>query len=233
VLEFAQGGELFTHLRKAGRFSNDAARFYAAEVALALDFLHKRGVLYRDVKPENLVLDARGYARLVDFGFAKRVGLKTYTLCGTPEYIAPEMLLNRGHDKGVDWWALGVLLYEMLAGQAPFLDEDPMGVYGQIIEGRVLFPKYIERGARSLIKRLMHADPAKRLGCLRRGGADVREHRFFEGFDWDGLYGSSLRAPIVPDIRGPQDVTHFDPFPDEEGEAPMPAYEGEDPFTGF
>lgn len=232
-MEFAQGGELFTRLRKAGRFPNDTARFYAAQCALALEHLHRRSVIYRDLKPENVVLDSRGFVRLVDLGFAKRVAFKTFTLCGTPEYIAPEMLLNRGHDKGADWWALGVLVFEMLAGQAPFIDDDPMGVYGQIIEGTVVFPKFMERGARSIIKRLLQPDPTKRLGCLRRGAAEVREHRFFDGFDWDGAYGKTIAAPIVPDLRGPTDVNEFDPYPDEDDHPTLPAYEGDDPFAEF
>jgi serine/threonine protein kinase len=232
-MEFVQGGELFTHIRKTGRFSNETARFYLAQVVLALEALHKRSIIYRDVKPENLMLDSRGYLRLVDFGFSKRVAFKTYTLCGTPEYVSPEMLLNRGHDRGVDWWAAGILLFEMLAGQPPFIDDDPMGVYGQIIEGRILFPKYFERGARSLIKHLLQPDPSKRYGCLRRGASDVREHRFFTGVDWDALYGKTQAAPILPAVDHSTDITHFDPYPDSDEEAIMPVYEGEDPFTAF
>ena len=114
---------------------------------------------------------------LVDFGFAKRVPYKTYTLCGTPEYIAPEVLLNKGHGKGVDWWTLGILIYEMLAGQPPFVDDDPMGIYQQIIAGKVSFPRFFDRNAKSLIKKLLTADLTKRYGCLKGAAEDVKRHK--------------------------------------------------------
>jgi serine/threonine protein kinase len=233
LLEYVPGGELFTHLRKAGRFATEVARFYAGQCVLLLQYIHNQSVVFRDLKPENLLLDKRGYLKLVDFGFAKQVAVKTYTLCGTPEYVAPEMLLNRGHNRSVDWWALGVLLFEMLAGLPPFESEDPMDVYGQIIEGKVFFPKFFERGSRSLVKRLLDPEPSKRIGALRRGANDVKEHKFFSGFDWDGLYGKSLEAPIVPVIESPDDVSNYDPYPDSDEEAPRPMFEGEDPFKDF
>ena len=141
VLEYAPGGEFFTHLQKAGRLENDAARFYAAQVILIVEYLHQQGIVYRDLKPENLLLDTKGYFKLTDFGFAKKVAFKTYTLCGTPEYVAPEMLLNKGHGQSVDWWGFGILLFEMLSGHTPFVADDPMDVYKQILECRVRFPK--------------------------------------------------------------------------------------------
>jgi serine/threonine protein kinase len=127
ALEYIVGGEFFTHLRKAGRFENSWAIFYSAQIVLIFEYLHGKDYIYRDLKPENLLLDRDGYLKITDFGFAKKVVFKTYTLCGTPEYIAPEVLLNKGHGKGVDWWTLGILNYEMLAGQPPFVDDDPMG----------------------------------------------------------------------------------------------------------
>merc|ERR1711937_507945 len=154
LLEYVVGGEFFTHLRKAGRFDNSTAKFYAAQVAMIFDYLHRQNIIYRDLKPENLLLDNQGYIKITDFGFAKRVAFKTYTLCGTPEYIAPEVLLNKGHGKGVDWWTLGILVYEMLAGQPPFVDDDPMGIYQQILAGKISFPRFFDRSAKSLIKKL-------------------------------------------------------------------------------
>eukprot|EP00605_Chrysophyceae_sp_TOSAG23-4_P002717 GSChrysophyteH1.ASY1.ANO1.2996.1 assembled CDS len=121
VLEYIVGGEFFTHLRKAGRFDHTASKFYATQISLVFEYMHQSDFIYRDLKPENLLLDKAGYLKITDFGFAKRVAFKTYTLCGTPEYIAPEVLLNKGHGKGVDWWTLGILLYEMMAGQPPFV----------------------------------------------------------------------------------------------------------------
>ena len=139
VLEYVVGGEFFTHLRTAGRFDNATSRFYSAQITMIFEYLHDQDFIYRDLKPENLLLDKDGYLKITDFGFAKRVAFKTYTLCGTPEYIAPEVLLNKGHGKGVDWWTLGILNYEMLAGQPPFVDDDPMGIYQQILAGAFFY----------------------------------------------------------------------------------------------
>ncbi|EER06501.1 protein kinase, putative [Perkinsus marinus ATCC 50983] len=127
ALEYVVGGEFFTHLRKVGRFENETARFYAAQIVSIFEYLHSKNIIYRDLKPENILLASDGYLKLTDFGFAKIVEQRTYTLCGTPEYIAPEVLLNKGHGKAVDWWTLGILTYEMMVGYPPFVDEDPMG----------------------------------------------------------------------------------------------------------
>ena len=234
AIEYICGGEFFTHLRKATRLRHEDGMFYAAQIVTIFDYLHKQSIIYRDLKPENLLLDERGYFKITDFGFAKRVAFKTWTLCGTPEYIAPEVLLNKGHGKGVDWWTLGILLFEMLAGQPPFVDDDPMGIYNQIIEGKVRFPKYFERGSKSLIKRLLTADLTRRYGCLRRGAEDIMEHKFFLGFDFGKLLGGELPAPIVPTVKDKNDTSNFDPYPEEEDEVPLPEFEGgKDPFIGF
>jgi len=128
VLEFVNGGELFSHLRKEGRLPNDDARFYAGEITLAFQYLHDKNIIYRDLKPENLLLDCEGQIKITDFGFAKVVEDRTWTLCGTPEYLAPEIIQSKGHGRAVDWWALGVLIFEMLAGYPPFYDESPFGI---------------------------------------------------------------------------------------------------------
>eukprot|EP00919_Chromeraceae_sp_WS-2016_P033331 GHVR01078734.1.p1 GENE.GHVR01078734.1~~GHVR01078734.1.p1 ORF type:complete len:285 (-),score=39.98 GHVR01078734.1:580-1434(-) len=145
LMEYVPGGEFFTHLRRAGRFDNDTAKFYAALIILIFEYLHSKNIVYRDLKPENVLLDAKGYIKLTDFGFAKRVESRTYTLCGTPEYIAPEVLLNKGHGKAVDWWGLGVFVYEMLVGYPPFLDEEPLGVYQKVLSNRLVFPKFFDK----------------------------------------------------------------------------------------
>jgi protein kinase A len=140
LLDYVPGGELFTYLRKLRRFDEDVARFYAAEIVLVLEFLHEAqdGIAYRDLKPENLLLDKDGHIKLVDFGFAKRLGspkaghpVETYTLCGTPEYLAPEVIQNKGHTSAVDWWALGILIFEFLTGYPPFWHQNPMEIYKQ------------------------------------------------------------------------------------------------------
>ncbi|KAF0715220.1 Aste57867_3504 [Aphanomyces stellatus] len=233
VLEYVIGGEFFTHLRKAGRFDFNTTKFYSSQVVSIFEYLHSQDFIYRDLKPENLLLDHEGFIKITDFGFAKRVAFKTYTLCGTPEYIAPEVLLNKGHGKGVDWWTMGILIFEMLAGQPPFCDDDPMGIYQQILSGKINFPRYFDRNAKALIKRLLTADLTKRYGCLKNGVDDIKKHKFFSGCDWEAILARKGTAPIVPKVVTPNDTSNFDPYPDSNEEAPVPVYNGKDPFCEF
>lgn len=138
------------------------------------------------------------------------MAFKTYTLCGTPEYIAPEVLLNKGHGKGVDWWTLGILVYEMLAGQPPFVDDDPMGIYQQILAGKLTFPRYFDRNAKNLIKKLLTADLTKRYGCLKGAAEDIKRHKWFSSIDQSALYNRSLTAPVIPRVSGATDTSNFD-----------------------
>lgn len=167
LLDYACGGELFTLLRREGRFSNDVALFFASEIVLAFDYLHGMDIAYRDLKPENLLIDKQGHVKITDFGFAKVVQDKTYTLCGTPEYLAPEIIQSKGHNKNVDWWALGVLVFEMLAGYPPFYDDNPLGIYQKIMDGYYEFPPHVEPKARDLVKSFLCADRSLRLGYPR------------------------------------------------------------------
>ena len=166
-------------------------------------------------------------------GFAKVVAFKTYTLCGTPEYIAPEVLLNKGHGKGVDWWTLGILMYEMLVGDPPFLDEDPMGIYQQILTGKVKFTRSYEKAAKSLTKKLLTADLTKRYGCLKHGATDIKMSKFFADMNWHALLEKKLDAPIIPEVTRDDDTSNFEEYPENmDEETQLPEFDGEDPFDG-
>jgi hypothetical protein len=209
LLSYVPGGELFTHLRRARRFSPDVARFYLATIVLALRYLHSFNIIYRDLKPENLLLDARGYLRLTDFGFSKIVDDRTWTLCGTPEYLAPEIVLSEGHGKAADWWACGVLAYEMMVGYPPFFDATPFGIYHKIVHAEVIWPPGIDAASRSFVDALLVKDKSKRLGNMNGGPQDVLNHTWFRGVDWDALERREIRAPIVPQVTSHGDMRHF------------------------
>merc|ERR1711997_1161445 len=176
LMESCLGGELWTILRDRGNFDDSTTRFYTSCVVEAFDYMHSRGIVYRDLKPENLVLDDRGYLKVTDFGFAKVVEDRTFTLCGTPDYLAPEIVTGQGHGKGVDWWTLGILIYEMLASFPPFFDDEPIETYRKIIKCRLKFPRYFSHEAKELIKSLLRAKPTKRLGVIRGGARNIRKH---------------------------------------------------------
>ena len=148
------------------------------------EYLHSLNIIYRDLKPENILIDDEGYLKLTDFGFAKYCQTRTYTLCGTPEYLAPEIIQSKGHNKNVDWWALGVLVFEMLAGYPPFYDDNPMGIYQKIMDGYYEFPPHIEPKARDLIKSFLCADRSLRLGFAKNGAEEVKAHKWFRGVDF-------------------------------------------------
>ncbi|KAH8673640.1 camp-dependent protein kinase catalytic subunit [Xylariales sp. PMI_506] len=217
VMDFVEGGELFSLLRKSGRFPNPVAKFYAAEVTLALEYLHARNIIYRDLKPENLLLDRHGHLKITDFGFAKRVPDKTWTLCGTPDYLAPEVVSNKGYNKSVDWWSLGILIYEMLCGYTPFWDSgSPMKIYENILKGKVKYPQYVNPDAQDLLQRLITPDLTKRLGNLYGGSQDVKNHPWFSEVTWDRLSRKDIDAPYTPPVKaGAGDASQFDRYPEE------------------
>jgi CRP-like cAMP-binding protein len=219
VLELLQGGELFTHLRSKGKLPEQAARFYAASVVYAFATLHAKKIAYRDLKPENLVMNENGYVKLVDFGLAKQlISGKTWTLCGTPDYLAPEIILNEGHDLAVDYWALGVLIFEMVVGAPPFYADDPMEVYEKILGGNPAMPTFFTRNLSDLIKKLLRSQQGKRLGNTRGSTAAVIKHKWFSSFDWAGLESAEMKPPYKPSIQSKDDVSNFDAF--DEGETP-------------
>jgi len=222
LMEYIIGGELFSQLRKVGRFSNDTSRFYAAEIVLALEYLHSKNIVYRDLKPENLLIDKDGHMKITDFGFAKVVEDRTWTLCGTPEYLAPEIIQSKGHGKAVDWWALGILIYEMLAGYPPFYDENPFGIYQKILAGKIEFPRHFDPNAKDLVKKLLTADRTKRFGCLKDGAEDIKRHKWFKGVDWVKVYNRKVKPPFIPGYKSLDDTSNFDKYPDSEETSPAP-----------
>ncbi|KAL3936089.1 MAG: hypothetical protein SGBAC_008522, partial [Bacillariaceae sp.] len=226
LIELVQGGELFSviHTETRDGIPNGNSRFYAACILESLSHLHYRGICYRDLKPENILIDAKGYCVLVDLGFAKVVTDKTYTLCGTPEYLAPEIILSKGHDKGVDYWAFGVLIYEMLVGRSPFYSygTDQVSLFKRIVQVKYSFPPggMVSEPAQDLIQRLIVRRQANRFGCLARGDMDVRDHYWFNVIDVEKLLVKHIPAPWVPRIKDPLDASHFDSYRHMENEPP-------------
>ncbi|KAM6405825.1 cGMP-dependent protein kinase 1-like [Pluvialis apricaria] len=200
LLEFCQGGELWTKLREMRNFEEPLAVFCCACVVEGLEYLHGRGIVYRDLKPENLMLDRRGYVKLVDFGFAKELGQgeKSYSFCGTPEYLAPEMLRHEGHDFAVDFWMLGILAFELLVGRPPFHSADPQQIYSRILDGVFSFPAFLGEAACSLISKLCRRRPGQRLGNTASGIRGIKKHRWFGALKWRKL---SLRQMEAPTLR--------------------------------
>lgn len=218
VLELLLGGELFTFLRNETQFPESWSRFYSASVLMAFCQIHGRKIAYRDLKPENLVLDKDGFLKVVDFGLAKVVNGKTWTLCGTPDYLAPEIILNEGHDRAVDYWALGVLIYEMTAGMPPFYADDPMEVYEKILSGHVSIPSHFSKSLSDIIKKLLKTYQSKRLGNTKGGTGAVMKHKWYSGFNWDALLNRKIDVPIQPKVSGNDDASNFDHYADDDGD---------------
>ena len=213
ILPFLSGGELFQHLRKFRTFDEDKVRFYGAQIALALEYLHSKGIVYRDLKPENILMDEDGYLKLADFGMAKKLkeDEKAMSFCGTPEYLAPEIITMEGHDKNADWWSFGILLFEMLCGLPPFYVENLDKMYELIKTSTVKFPKRISlsEDAKDIIKKLLEKNPKKRLGS-QKGIEEIKSHPFFANIDFDLIEQKKIKAPFIPELSSDKDVQYFD-----------------------
>uniref|UniRef100_A0A8D0CIP5 Ribosomal protein S6 kinase n=1 Tax=Scleropages formosus TaxID=113540 RepID=A0A8D0CIP5_SCLFO len=215
ILDYVNGGELFTHLVQRVRFKEQEVVLYSGEITLALEHLHKLGIVYRDLKLENILLDCEGHIVLTDFGLSKEFDERAYSVCGTIEYMAPEIVAgdNAGHDKAVDWWSLGVLMYELLTGGSPFaVDGDGNShsdISRRILKSQPPFPKDIGPLARDIIQRLLVKDPSKRLGSGPSGADDVKKHPFYQKINWKDLAAKKVPAPFKPVIRGEMDVSNF------------------------
>uniref|UniRef100_A0AAY4CEB9 Protein kinase C n=1 Tax=Denticeps clupeoides TaxID=299321 RepID=A0AAY4CEB9_9TELE len=215
VMEYVNGGDLMFQIQRSRKFDEPRSRFYAAEVTSALMFLHRHGVIYRDLKLDNILLDAEGHCKLADFGMCKEGildGVTTTTFCGTPDYIAPEILQELEYGPSVDWWALGVLMYEMMAGQPPFEADNEDDLFESILHDDVLYPVWLSKEAVNILKSFMAKNPSKRLGCVVMQGLEeaIKLHPFFRDIDWDLLEQRRVKPPFKPRIKTKRDVNNFD-----------------------
>jgi len=209
VMDFINGGELFYHLQSERRFSPERSRFYAAEIVLGLEHLHKNGIIYRDLKPENLLLDASGHIKMTDFGLSKE-GLtnddRTNTFCGTPEYLAPEVLDGKDYNKAVDWWSLGTLIYEMLTGLPPFYDEDVQKMYNLKMTAELTIPDYVDDKAKDIMRKFLDRNPSTRL----QDADAIKAHPYFKGMDWDKIYRREVPPPYIPSVSSKDSTKMID-----------------------
>lgn len=213
VMEYLNGGDLMFHIQESGRFDEGRARFYAAEIVSGLKFLHKWGIVYRDLKLDNVLLDFDGHIRIADFGMCKLqiyLDKTTDTFCGTPDYMAPEIIKGLRYNQCVDWWSFGVLLYEMLCGQSPFNGCDEDDLFWSICNERPQLPRFLSASAKSILLALMEKDWTKRLGYGQNGPNDVMAHQFFEGLSWSLLERRELKPPYKPTVKHPLDTKYFD-----------------------
>ncbi|XP_064406888.1 protein kinase C alpha type-like [Halichondria panicea] len=215
VMEYINGGDLMFHILELGRFPENQTKFYCGEIILGLRYLHARGIIYRDLKLDNVMLDGDGHIKIADFGLCKEGiigGNKTRTFCGTPDYIAPEIISYQPYDAAVDWWALGVLTYEMLVGRPPFDGDDDDQLFNNIMEKPVHYPRGMSDPAKKLIQGFLTKHPSRRLGCHPdTGESDIKSAPFFKSMDWERLARRELKPPYKPKIRGKKSVSNFDP----------------------
>lgn len=216
LMEYVPGGELFSWIKKFKSFDIDTVRFYGAQICLALEFLHSRGIIYRDLKPENLILNSDGYIKFTDFGFSKQTDI-SYTFCGTPEYMAPEQLVqdvNEGHGREVDYWSLGIILYEMYVGAPPFYGRDVFSIYNRIINNSVYFPEGFDPALKDLIFRLTQKNKDKRIAA-KGGIEEIKNHEFFKKVDWVKIYNKEIKVPFSIVLKNKWDTSHFIDYSEE------------------
>ncbi|CAJ2664443.1 unnamed protein product [Trifolium pratense] len=238
ILDFINGGHLFFQLCRQGIFSEDEARIYTAEIVSAVSHLHTKGIVHRDLKPENILMDSDGHVMLTDFGMSKEIdeSERSNSLCGTTEYMAPEILLGKGHNKDADWWSVGVLLYEMITGKAPFTHTNRKKLQEKIIKEKIKLPPYLTGEAHSLLKGLLQKDPSTRLGSGPNGHEQIKNHKWFRTINWNKLEARELQPKFKPaDVSGKDCTANFDrcwtTMPLEDSPASTPT--GGDHFQGY
>lgn len=225
LLEPCMGGELFSILRTRSVLDENSARFYCASTLLIFEYMHDYDIIYRDLKPENLLLDNRGYMKITDFGFAKQLtNSQTHTLCGTPDYLAPEVIAGTGHGKGVDWWCLGIMTFEMLGGQAPFYHHSPMKSYQLIKKGKVDYPFHFSQEAVAIIAGLLKVKVAERLGIIRGGSDLIKKQKWFKGFEFEALLRKEMKPPVIPKVTNDCDISNFDDYSNDPEDTPLRYY---------
>ena len=210
ITEFMQGGELFFHLRRNPQYKEKSVKFYMSEILLAIDYMHKNNFIYRDLKPENILIDKYGHIKLTDFGLSKLLDeeeQKTYTLCGTAEYLAPEIIFEKGYDKTCDWFSFGVVLFEMLCGIHPF--KQKKGKFNpQIYKMKIQIPENISKCAKDLIEKLLNSNPRERIGY--NGSEEIMNHEFFKDIDFDKVIIKQYKPPFIPKLDSEGDLRYFD-----------------------
>ena len=202
LTEFIAGVNLKNLIKTNEKLSLEHAKFYLASLITILDYLHKKKIIYRDLRPDLIFINNNGYIKLIDFSLSKKMKADfAYTLCGIPEYYSPEMINQTGYNKSIDFWQLGILLYEMLVGFTPFIDSDPVKLFNKIKNCKIKFPKHINKNAKTLIRHFLIIDINKRLGCTKKGIYEIIQNPFFEGFDWEGLLNRNLHPPYLTKIN--------------------------------
>ncbi|KAJ6819172.1 serine/threonine-protein kinase AtPK2/AtPK19-like [Iris pallida] len=237
VLDFVNGGHLFFQLYHHGLFREDLARIYAAEIVSAVSHLHANGIMHRDLKPENIILDADGHAMLTDFGLAKQFdeNMRSNSMCGTIEYMAPEIVLGKGHDKAADWWSVGVLLFEMLTGKPPFIGGNREKIQQKIVKDKMKLPAYLSSEAHSLLKGLLQKEASKRLGSGPGGSNEIRNHKWFKSINWRKLDAREILPSFRPNVAGKNCIANFEERWTSMSllDSPVASPAGECSFTGF
>jgi len=200
LMDYLRHGELLNVLKAVGPMSSSLVRFYSAQILLCFEHMHSQDLIYRDLKPENVLVKDNGFVKLADFGFVKRLKVwdRTYTLCGTPEYMPPEVILNMGHGRAVDWYNLGIFIYELFAGRPPFMHSDTYEIFKMTLRSKIPFPANFPSDAKSLVRHLTAHDLSKRYGNLVNGSGDIRAHRFFKTIDFALIGAETVKAPYTP-----------------------------------
>ncbi|KAJ3403931.1 hypothetical protein CcCBS67573_g07512 [Chytriomyces confervae] len=220
VLEYIPGGDMFSHIRKHVRFPESIARFYTCEILLALEYIHSKDVVYRDLKPENILIDPLGHIKIADFGFAKVIPRNhATTFCGTPAYMAPEIIMKAGYTKAVDWWSLGTVCYELMAGYSPFQADSALSIYERILNYEMRWSSQIGDVAKDLLSKLLQSNPGKRLGI--NGAREIKAHPWFRTVSWKEAENCSIPVPFVPNIAGDGDIQNFDIYTDQSSVVEM------------